>query len=698
MKRRLSIAVILLGMFALVPACRTMAPEPVPVVSQLQLAGLFTDGMVLQRDVRIPVWGCSAPGSRVVVSIDAQVRTADANEHGRWAVNLDPLGAGGPYEMTVASDRTITLADVLVGDVWVCSGQSNMQMPVQVGKYGVANADAEVANANYPRIRLFTVWPAASHSRQDRLSEEKGPSFVAPDDNNRWVECSPDTVGPFSAAGYFFGRHLHEQLDVPIGLINASWGGTIAEAWTSEPALRRLPELRPVLDEMYEALPELDAVEREYERELAEWNKNHQTWRADFEASDRGYDGDRAVWAEPEFAAADWATMELPQLWETAGLTRFDGYLWYRKTFDLAADRAGEDLTLHLGPINDMDWTWLNGQLVGSTTEEGNAETPRVYPVPAGVARAGRNVLVVRVYDMGNVGGLWGKPEDLRLECAGAEPLSLAGTWQYKEGADLAMIPPKPSPPKYGLQNPNQPSVLFNAMIAPMIPYAIRGAIWYQGESNTPRPYEYRNLFPAMIQDWRDEWGQGDFPFLFVQLANWLRVASDKPFHHGWPELRESQAMTLSLPNTGMAVTIDIGEADDIHPKNKQDVGKRLALAARHVAYGENLVYSGPIYRSMQAEGRRIRVFFEHVGGGLVANGGDLTGFEVAGRDQVFVPAQARIDGEAVAVWSPAVAEPVAVRYGWAINPPVNLHNREGLPASPFRTDDWREVTETMAE
>ena len=698
MKTRLLIAATLLGMLAVLPACRTATPEPAPVVSQLELADLFTDGMVLQRGVKAPVWGWAAPGSKVVVSIGTQVRTAVADEQGRWKVAFGPLVAGGPYEMTVASDTTITLHDILVGEVWVCSGQSNMQMPVRVGRYGVANADAEVANADYPRIRLYTVWPAASHSRQERLTTGKGPTFAPPEDNNRWVACSPDTVGPFSAAGYFFGRHLHEQLGVPVGLINCSWGGTIAEAWTSEPALRRLPELQPVLDEMYKALPELDALQREYERALVEWEENAKTWHAEFEASDVGYREEDAPWAAVDLDTSGWATMDLPQLWEKAGLPKFDGYLWYRKVVDLPADWAEKDLTLHLGPINDMDWTWVNGEPVGSTTAEGSAETPRVYPVPAGVARVGDNVIVVRVYDMGNVGGLWGKPEDLRIECAGAAPVSLAGAWQYKEGADLAVIPAKPSPPKFGLQNPNQPSVLFNAMIAPMIPYAIRGAIWYQGESNTPKPFEYRNLFPAMIQDWRDEWDQGDFPFLFVQLANWRRMAEDKPILRGWPELREAQTMTLSLPNTGMAVIIDIGEADDIHPKNKQDVGKRLALAARHIAYGEDLVYSGPLYSSMRTEGQRIRVFFEHVGGGLTAKGGELTGFEIAGKDRVFVPAQARIDGETVAVWNPAVPEPVAVRYGWSINPPVNLYNREGLPASPFRTDDWLDVTEPMLD
>ena len=339
---------------------------------------------------------------------------------------------------------------------------------------------------------------------------------------------------------------------------------------------------------------------------------------------------------------------------------------------------------------------WFNGTLVGRFEQLSGWTKPRVYDVPGNLVKAGPCVIVVRVYDLGAKGGVCGVAKDMWLRPAhllGAAPVPLAGEWHCKVGLDLATIPPRPVPPTFRADNFRLPGVLFNAMVSPLIPYGIRGAIWYQGESNADRAYQYRDLFPCLIHDWRHRWGKGDFPFLYVQLASFQKRATD-PGDDAWAELREAQAMTLRVPNTAMAVTIDIGDADNIHPRNKQDVGHRLALAARRVAYGERLEYSGPTYRSMRAEGGAMRIRFDYASDGLVCRGDRLRGFAIAGADQKFVWADARIDGHSVVVSSDAVRQPVAVRYAWGSNPDCNLFNKAGLPATPFRTDRWKGLTE----
>ena len=381
--------------------------------------------------------------------------------------------------------------------------------------------------------------------------------------------------------------------------------------------------------------------------------------------------------------------MDLPTAWEAAGLEDLDGVVWFRKEITLPTDWASEDLTLHLGLVDDMDSTWVNGQAVGSAQ---GWQTERAYPVPASATEPGLNTIAVRVVDTGGEGGFRGEADSLRLERARGARLPLEGPWAYQVGLDLRSeeLPPRPPRPQ------DFPTVLYNAMVHPLIPYGMRGAIWYQGESNAGRAYQYRTLFAEMIRDWRQQWGQGDFPFLFVQLANFMAPQTDPNEQSAWAELREAQTRTLALPNTGMAVIIDIGEADDIHPRNKKDVGARLARWALAQTYGrDGLVYSGPLYRSMEREGDAIRLHFDQVGGGLTTPEGEpLMGFAIAGPDSVFVQAEARIEGDAVVVSSPYVEDPVAVRYGWANNPEATLYNEAGLPASPFRTDEWPGVTE----
>ncbi|MCW8133672.1 MAG: 9-O-acetylesterase [Planctomycetota bacterium] len=626
--------------------------------------------MVVQRGIKVPVWGWAEAGTKITVKLGEQSAEATADEKGAWKAELPAMEAGGPFELTVTGKETKTLKNVMVGDVWVCSGQSNMEW----GLWGIKNSKEEIAAAKFPNIRLFAVQKTISATPKDDPA------------TGGWVECGPGTVTGFSAVGYFFGRHLHEQLKVPIGLIHTSWGGTVAEAWTSREALAKLEDFKPVMESIEKAEANLPELQKEYDAKLAEWKKA-------VEAADPGTKDAEKAWFKPETDAAAWKPLDLPSHWEKGGLPDFDGVVWFRREVEIPEAWASKELTLSLGPIDDADITWFNGTQVGATD---GWNVARKYKVPGDLVKAGKNTLAVRVLDTGGPGGLYGKPEQLTLVPAGmadAKPVSLAGAWSFNPGMSLQEIPARPLPPA-SINNQNSPTALYNGMLAPVIPYGIKGAIWYQGESNAGRAFQYRTLFPAMIQDWRGRWGEGDFPFFFVQLANFM-AAKPEPGESAWAELREAQRMTLSLPNTGMATIIDIGEAGDIHPKNKQDVGLRLALAARGVAYGEKLVYSGPSYKSMAVEEGKIRLTFDHVGGGLEAKGGEpLKSFAIAGEDKVFVWADAKIDGETVVVSSAKVEKPVAVRYAWADNPEgCNLYNKDGLPASPFRTDDWPGVT-----
>jgi sialate O-acetylesterase len=642
--------------------------------AEVKVPAIIGDNMVLQRGAKVRVWGTAQPSEKVSVAFAGQTASASADARGRWQVQLGPFEAGGPHTMTIAGTNTVTLSNILVGEVWVASGQSNMEWPLQSS----AGADREIPGASHPEIRLFTVAKATATEPRD-------------DVQGRWLVCSPEMVGQFSAVAYFFGRELNQKLRVPVGLINTSWGGTPAEAWTSRSSLGADPELKSFVEDFDRALENPDA-QREYERLRAQWEEKNY-------AQDPGNKGYDLGYAKPDVAGDGWQKMRLPQAWEAAGL-KADGAIWFRREVEIPESRAGKDLVLNLGPVDDFDTTYFNGTKVGAIGPEtpDSWQVPRKYTVPGNLVRAGRNVIAVRVFDHYGNGGFGGAPGDMKLEVAGGEnaaALPLGGEWDYR--AELALEPIQPdfstapvAPP--GAGNPNTPTVLYNAMIAPLTPYAIRGAIWYQGESNASRAAQYRRLFPAMIRDWRRAWGGGDFPFYFVQLANFMQTAAE-PGESEWAELREAQLMTLKQPATGMAVIIDIGEADDIHPRNKHDVGHRLALAALARTYGQKEEYSGPLYESSSVEGNKVRVRFKHAGGLKTKDGGPVKGFAVAGEDRKFVWAEAKIEGDEVVVWSDRVARPIAVRYAWADNPVANLYNGAGLPASPFRTDSWPRVS-----
>ncbi len=621
-------------------------------LAQLRASRLFADGMVIQRGVDVPVWGWAAEGMPVKVEFEGATYPTDAASDGSWSVTLPAMAAGGPYSMIIlAGEERIEVNDILVGDVWVASGQSNMEWQVADAN----NAEAEIAGANDLSIRHFKV-PRSWASRPEETLE-----------GGTWKAATPEHVGSFTAVGFFFARELQKHVDVPIGILHTSWGGSRIEPWMSAQALG-------LHEDSYE---ELMANER------ARGEKILQSLRerigGTLPTEDAGLVDGQAVWADPALDVTDWPDIELPQAWEQAGYEGMDGIGWYRTTFDISASEAEAGMTLALGTIDDSDVTWVNGHEVGRT--EGAWQKARVYEVPPSALHAGKNVIAVRVEDTGGGGGMYGDPSLLYLS-VGGERRPLAGTWKFKVGEVSVSFD----------SGKNQiPTLLYNKMIHPLLRFPIKGALWYQGESNAypEAADEYRDQFKAMIKDWRERWNSGDFPFLWVQLANYMNT-DDEPSESAWALLRESQSAALALPNTGQAVAIDVGEADDIHPRNKQDVGLRLALAARKIAYGQDVVHSGPMYTGHTVRDGRMVLAFDHVGGGLQVKGGTLGGFAVAGEDGKFVWADAAVEGDHVVVWSDAVARPAAVRYGWADNPGrANLYNREGLPASPFRTDSW---------
>lgn len=674
-------ALILAGLFAACGAALAQPSAPPTITGaqsgrapHLVMPALFTDGMVLQRGKPVSIWGYGKPGERVRVSIGGQRAVTRTNSMGKWVAVLEAMSAGGPHELKVLSrGERQTLHDVLVGDVWICSGQSNMAMNLEHRPTGVLNADEEIATADFPEIRLFQVPRSTSFDPREDIADA------------RWTTCSSDTVPPFSAVGYFFGRALHQRLDVPIGLINASYGGSPAEAWVSREALYSLPDYRLLLDIM----PRLIAQSKENEGKVP---RPEGRWFAQLDDYDSGYAGAQAVWTDPSLDDSDWDAMLLPGYWEDAGYPGLDGFMWFRRAVELPKEWGGKPLRLHITGVNDMHRVWFNGELIGRFDEMGGWQNPRSYLVSGRLARAGRNVITVRVYDLGNFGGFLGDADELRLESEGTrESLALSGEWRCRPGMDAREVGNKPAPPMYVEGNHRVPTVLFNAMVSPLVPYGIRGVIWYQGEANQGRAEQYCRLFPTLIEDWRSRFAQGDVPFLFVQLPNFRPRQDDPNAYSERAALREAQLKTLSLPNTGMAVTIDIGEADNNHPRNKQDVGARLALAAMTIAYGSDEPGLSPIYRAISVEGASVRLAFENARGGLVNRNAPapLRGFAVAGSDETFHWAEARIEGEEVVVSCPKVPNPVAVRYAWGDNPEADLYNAAGLPTSPFRTDEW---------
>lgn len=635
------------------------------VSADVRLPAIFTDEMVLQQRTAVTVWGWAQPGEKITVKGSWQWlfgASATADKDGKWSVRVNTPKAGGPHTLSVKGSNEIVLKDVLIGEVWVCSGQSNMEYTLEM-----LNTDEHrqaIAEADYPQIRLFNVPRVFS-------------AVPLSDCKSQWRICTPETAKRFSAVGYYFGRQLHQKLNVPIGLINTSWGGTPAESWACAEALRAHGGFDAALDRLANPDQAAEAIKEQLAKEASEWEKK----MADIDP------GTQQGWFAEAIEEADWKTMEQPARWSGTDLAEVDGIVWFRRVTNLPPSWARGDLELHLGPIDDIDTVWVNGVKIGTTF---GYNVPRTYRVPKSALRVGPNIIAVRIVDTGIEGGFNGEEDDMRIGPPGADIktcATVAKTWKYKV-SHTGAVPPAPQSFSDRTMNQNTPSVLYNAMLCPIIPFRIAGAIWYQGESNRDRWMQYRTLFPAMIKDWRKHWGQGDFPFYYVQIAPYSYGNNNHPLS-GY--LREAQMLTLkALPNVGMAVTMDIGEENDIHPKNKIDVGNRLALWALAKNYGhKNTVYSGPVYKSMKVQRDTIRLSFDYVGSGLIARGGPLIAFEIAGMDKKFVPAKAEIDGKTIVVSSSQVPNPVAVRYAFSNWVQPNLFNAEGLPASSFRTDDW---------
>jgi len=621
--------------------------------ADVRLPAVISSRMVLQQRSDVAIWGWADPGEGVAVkaSWGAAAAPARADAGGRWRVMLRTPEAGGPHSIEIAGRNVLRLDDVLVGEVWLCGGQSNMEWAFAYG--GVNDAAAERAAADDPRVRLFDVPNTTAAKPVD-------------DCRAQWLACTPESVNGFSSVGWFFARELRAALRVPVGLIGVNWGGTVAQAWVSREALAPFARFRGDLERCAAAAGGSD-------RAWPEW------WRA-VDSADLGA---RNGWAAPGFDDAGWEEAPLAGAWD-GPLAGFDGAVWYRRALEFPRDFQGRELDLTFGPIDDMDTVWLDGERVGGTEVHGRFAEPRSYRLPAARATAGRHVLAVRIVDTGGPGGMAGDGRDCGLRLVESPNVSVVftGPWKRRVSLEARALPPLPA----AVQplHANVATALWNGMLAPIVPFGIRGALWYQGESNRGHAAEYADLMPALIADWRARFERPGFPFLFVQIA---------PFNYdgsraATAELRQAQLETLRVPHTGMVVTMDIGDPADIHPGNKQEVGRRLALWALAQTYDEEVEeFSGPLFESQTVEGRRIRVRFTHTTGGLVARGDEgatLTDFEIRGADGKWHPAQAVIDGVTVLVSSAAVPEPQEARFGFGDACSPNLLNGAGLPASPF--------------
>ncbi|GAA0552868.1 sialate O-acetylesterase [Chitinophaga japonensis] len=624
---------------------------PFVTYAQIRLPRLISDGMVLQRDKKIKVWGWAAAGEKVSLRFRQKEYHTVADNNGSWAIQLPPQGAGGPYTMTFSASNTIEINNILLGDVWLCSGQSNMELTMQrvQDKYA-----AVIAAKGNSMIRQFTV-PDKYDFNQPHNDLEAG----------EWQEATPEHILAFSAVAYFFAREIYEKYQVPVGLINSALGGSPVEAWLSEDALKAFPA--PYAEAMkFRNQALIDSIE-EADRTISG------KWYARLHGQDQGL---KEHWSAAALDDAGWQQMPVPGYWADQAPGRTNGVVWFRKSVHVPAAFINKPVRLWLGRIVDADSVFVNGQFVGTT---GYQYPPRRYELPAGVLKAGSNTIAVRVVNTAGRGGF--VPDKLYAIATDTDTLHLEGDWKYRQGAVM-------EPLRGATFIRWKPLGLYNAMIAPLLHYAIKGCIWYQGEANTGRAQEYTALFKALISDWRAKWQQGDFPFLFAQLPGFMEPVS-QPAESDWAALRQAQLNTLQrTPRTGMAVTIDLGEWNDIHPLNKQDVGHRLALQAMRLAYGDkHVVASGPLYQSMQVKGNKAILKFADNGSPLTTKNGKAPQyFAIAGPDRQFAWAQADISGPyEITVWSDQITQPVAVRYAWANNPEgANLYNQAGLPASPF--------------
>jgi sialate O-acetylesterase len=620
--------------------------------AQPKTAQVFGSHMVLQRNKPIRVWGTASPGEKITVTLaDKSAKTKTAR-NGQWEATLPAMTHGGPYTMHIRGKQETMLEDILIGEVWVCSGQSNMEWPLRQTEH----AEEKIARATNAMIR---------HLKVPRVTSLKPEADIQP---ASWQVCSPETAGDFTAVGYFFALKLWQELGVPIGLVNSSWGGTHVETWMSGESFFEHPEFSALKTYMPKNLDSIHARRRSRINDLVKQSQDRLPTPAEaFEYRSAALDH------------RNWKTMDLPGAWEQKGLPAIDGVVWFRREFQVPQDLRIENPVLYLAMIDDADSTFLNGEYIGSETVYNKA---RLYRIRPGLLKT-MNTIAVKITDTGGDGGIYGNAGDMKLQI-GNMSVPLDGPWHYrieKVSDDNGSI------------NPNAyPTLLYNAMIHPLTRLAVQGVIWYQGESNAGRAEQYRISFPIMIEDWKKRWNDS-LPFYFVQLTHWKAGGGDS--RNGgstWAELREAQQKSLWIDKTGMAVITDIGNTEDIHPRNKADVGLRLALQALAKTYGKNIPCESPRFKLMEKQGNRFAVHFDYIYEGWEVRNpyGYINGFEVAGADQKFYLARAWVRGRQIVVESDKVPDPVAVRYCWSDDPnDVNLFNSIGLPAMPFRSDDW---------
>jgi sialate O-acetylesterase len=617
--------------------------------ANIRLPKLISDGMVLQRDAKVNIWGWADPSENISITIDGKTYKCIADATGSWKTTLKAHKAGGPFIMELKGNNTLKINNILFGDVWLCSGQSNMELPM----YRVKPLyEQEIKQANNKYIRCFTV-PQKYNLKQRENDYNSG----------SWQEVNPTTILNFSAVPYFFGNELFQKLKVPIGLINASLGGSPIQAWMSEEALKEFPHY------LKEGIKYRDD-QLIRETETSEIKKVNE-WYSEANKKDAGQS---AGWKLPSTNDADWLTMNIPGYWDETPIGKVNGVVWFRREFFIPKENAGKSAFLNMGRIVDADSVFINGKFVGNVTYQ---YPPRWYNVPENVLNEGKNVIAVRVVNNSGKGGFVpDKPYELKVANS---IIDLKGAWKMKLGCTM---PPTPGTTFFRWK----PMGLYNSMIAPLVNYNKKGIIWYQGESNTGNPEEYARLLPALIYSWRKEFTQKQLPFIYAQLPNFME-AKVEPTESNWAEFRDAQTKTLFVPKTAMTVNIDLGDWNDIHPMNKKDVSIRLALAAQKIAYNDcKLVSSGPLYKSMKIIGNKIELSFSNIGSGLIVKDGEvLNCFAIAGSDKKFVWAKAKIVGNKMIVWSDNITNPTIVRYAWADNPKgANLFNKEGLPASPF--------------
>lgn len=616
------------------------------VDAKIKLPTLVSDGMVLQRDQKLKIWGQADIGEKVEINFQNKKYNTIADHSGNWKVMLPEMKSGGPFTMTI---NEITLKNILIGDVYLCSGQSNMELPMRRVK---TLYPEELKNANNSNIRFFTVPQKYDFKiAQNNL------------DGGIWEETNPQSIQNFSAVAYFFAKEMYQYNKIPVGIINSSLGGSPIQSWMDVSSLKKYPEY--LAEAQKWESDELISQTESSERVL------NDAWSAELDQSDEGIANH---WEKPEFNDSEWKKMNVPGSWEDMEKP-FDGSIWFRKEIFLPKGAEKNTAFLNLGRIKDADVTYINGKKVGNVTYE---YPPRWYDIPAGVLKEGKNIIAVRITN-GSGKGEFIKDKDYFLQI-GSEKIDIKGEWKYKIGA----IMNRPAPGQTFIRW--KPTGLYNAMLNPLIQYPIKAVLWYQGESNTAKSKEYQDLLSTMILDWRNKWNQKELPFFIVQLANFMEAKSE-PTESNWAELREQQRkVSQTIPKTGLAVTIDIGEWNDIHPLNKKEVGKRLSLQAQKTLFDNKIIADGPVYESMKIDGNKIILSFKK-GTDDFSNVSDLKGFAIKGKGGIFKWAQAKVEGNKIIIWNDEIKDPIIVRYAWADNPEGNLKNKNSLPASPFTTE-----------